>query len=91
MSDSTKRFSCFVILVLGMGIFAIINNSHHLETQRQLAAYQDSVNVLIEVNKTLHAAQTMYSDAIVGAMGVKPEPMKLAVCRELQEVNHGKD
>ena len=72
MSDSAERWCIGIILILMMLGYQIITNNHLDDIESQLATYQDSVNVLIEVNKKLHAAQTMYSDAIVFVMGVKP-------------------
>lgn len=77
MSASTEeRFFIAIILTIAMGVVSLVNKSYHLKTQSQLSCYQDSVNMLIEENKKLHAAQMSYSDAIVNAM-------------TLQEVKHG--
>jgi len=65
-----------IIIVLCIGITSVIDaifiSRQHSIIQTQLTAYQDSVNVLIQENKKLHAAQIMYSDLIVAATGIKP-------------------
>lgn len=76
MSDTAERILIVIALMIFIGVHAVINKSHHKDTQSQLAAYQDSVNVLTAENKKLHAAQTMYSDAIVFSVGIKPMDFK---------------
>ena len=72
-------FPVCLFLFLFFVFFNIIKKKNdHIALSAQLSAYQDSVNVLIQENKKLHAAQMSYSDAIVNAM-------------MLQEVEHGKD
>lgn len=72
MSNSNERYVYFLILISAIIACFVLLRKQQEDTQAQLTTYQDSVNVLIQVNKKLHAAQTMYSDAIVFVMGVKP-------------------
>lgn len=76
MSDSTERFFIGTVIAILMLVFFISNTSYHSKTQALLTTYRNSVNALIAENKKLHAAQTMYSDAIVFSMGVKPTDFK---------------
>ena len=74
----SRKEQYLIVIVFTIYICAmfIVNGNQITTVSDQLTIYQDSVNVLIEVNKKLHAAQMSYSDAIVRAM-------------TLQEVEHG--
>lgn len=92
MNKHFERLIYFGLICLLIGVTHNVIDLRVEQLQTQLTAYQDSVNVLIEVNKKLHAVQTMYSDTIVEAM--KGEPIDFEKLRQrykeaLQEVNHG--